>query len=326
MFILNLRQFIIAHRKDWQLLEEMVITMNKRKKHVTGEEINQFHRVYLKVTQSLSYSQTYFPNEEVTGYLNELVAKAHNLLYRDKVSSMSQMRHFFSQKFIRLLTEQRTFVLVAFALFMVGALGGFVAILDNPLHLQTLLPDDMAQGVDPDQLGAQDGMAGSSVMSVEILTNNIQVAFLAFAGGVTFGLLTIYVLIQNGIMVGALAALFWHHEMTYDFWAYIVPHGVIELTAIFIAGGAGLLMGYKLVNPGLYSRAYQLKTQAKRSVQLLLGTIPLFIIAGIIEGYITPAKISLELKYIVAFVTVIGLVLYIAIGHALLKRRSETLQ
>ncbi|MDY0408887.1 stage II sporulation protein M [Paracerasibacillus soli] len=81
------------------------------------------------------------------------------------------------------------------------------------------------------------------------MTNNIQVAFLAFAGGITFGILTVYVLMINGIMVGGLAAFFWHYSKTYVFWAYIVPHGIIELTAIFIAGGAGLLMGYKLLVP-----------------------------------------------------------------------------
>ena len=98
---------------------------------------------------------------------------------------------------------------------------------------------------------------------------------------------------------------------------------MIELTAIFIAGGAGLLMGYKLFVPGQFSRGYQLKQQAKRSVQLLLGTIPLFVIAGIIEGFITPAAISLEAKYIVAILTVIGLILYVVIGKLLLMKKDR---
>ena len=167
-------------------------------------------------------------------------------------------------------------------------------------RMYSILPAEMAQGVNPEQLGSADGQVNSSVMSASIMTNNIQVGILAFAGGVTFGLLTVYVLIYNGILVGALAGLFWHHGKSYEFWAYIVPHGMIELTAIFIAGGAGLLMGYKLFVPGQFSRGYQLKTQAKRSVQLLIGTIPLFVIAGLIEGFITPAAIPLGVKYSVA--------------------------
>jgi uncharacterized membrane protein SpoIIM required for sporulation len=178
----------------------------------------------------------------------------------------------------------------------------------------------MSQGVDPGNLGKSDGQVDSSIMSAGIMTNNIKVAFLAFAGGVTFGLVTVYMLVYNGIIVGALAAVFWHQGMSYEFWAYIVPHGMIELTAIFIAGGAGLLMGYKLFVPGRFTRGYQLKEQAKRSVQLLLGTIPLFVIAGIIEGFITPAAIPLPAKYMVALLTVFGLILYMIIGKLRLNK------
>jgi uncharacterized membrane protein SpoIIM required for sporulation len=184
----------------------------------------------------------------------------------------------------------------------------------------------MANNFDPEQLGANEGHVDAPLMSASIMTNNIQVAFLAFAGGITFGLLTVYVLIYNGIIVGAIAALFWHYDKTYEFWAYIVPHGMIELTAIFIAGGAGLLMGYRLFVPGPYSRAYQLKENAKRSVQLLLGTIPLFIIAGVIEGFITPAAISFEAKYFVAALTVVGLLLYIGIAKMKLQKKEKLLQ
>ncbi len=303
-------------------LEHFLTTLHKSRHAITGSDIDQFHRLYQKAAQNLSYSQTYFPKEEVTFYLNGLVSKSHNLLYKDQISSMKQIRHFFGVKFIGLLVEQWKFIIVAMILFILGALGSFFSVLNDPLHLYSILPANIAQGVDPTQLGSSDGAVDSSLMSANIMTNNIQVAILAFAGGVTFGLLTVYLLIYNGIIVGALAALFWHHGKTYDFWAYIVPHGMIELTAIFIAGGAGLLMGYKLFVPGNLSRLYQLKRHAKRSVQLLLGTIPLFVIAGIIEGFITPAAISLEIKYFVALLTVIGLILYIIIGKLLLLKKQ----
>ncbi|RFB18834.1 stage II sporulation protein M [Bacillus sp. HNG] len=321
---MNMKQFVKQHRDEWKQLEQMIFTLHKRRKSNSSNEINEFHRLYQKCAGHLSYSQTYFPNEEITPYLNGLVSKAHNLLYKDQVSSFQQIRYFFSTKFIGLLLEQWKFVVVAFVLFTLGAVGSFFSVLQDPLHLFSILPAEIAQGVDPDYLGSQDGEVDSSLMSASIMTNNIQVAILAFASGITFGLLTVYILIYNGIIVGALAGLFWHYGKTYDFWAYIVPHGMIELTAIFIAGGAGLLMGYKLLVPGPYTRGYQLKIQAKRSVQLLLGTIPLFVIAGIIEGFITPATISLEAKYAVAFITVIGLILYILTGKLFLMRKEAT--
>lgn len=311
---MNVKQFIKKHRQDWKQLEQLITTMSKRRSAVTGERITQYHRLYQKTAQNLSYSQTYFPNDEVTQYLNGLVAKSHNLLYKDQVSSTKQIRHFFSEKFIGLLLEQWKFVIAAMVLFTIGALGSFLSVMNDPLHIYSILPAEIAKAVDPDQLGKGNEAVDSSLMSASIMTNNIKVAIFAFAGGITFGLVTVYLMVYNGIIVGALAALFWHHGKSYDFWAYIVPHGMIELTAIFIAGGAGLLMGYKLFVPGQYSRGFQLKQQARRSVQLLLGTIPLFVLAGIIEGFITPADISLEAKYIVAFLTVIGLLLYVVIG------------
>ncbi|GHH99072.1 stage II sporulation protein M [Neobacillus kokaensis] len=317
---MDVKQFIRQHREDWKQLEELVADLSKGRNAISGENIMKYHRLYQKAAQNLSYSQTYFQHDEVTQFLNGLVSKAHNLLYKDQVSSVKQIRYFFSTKFIGLLVEQWKFVITAMILFAIGGFGSFLAVMNDPLHIYSILPANIAQGVDPQRLGSNDGAVDSSLMSASIMTNNIQVAMLAFAGGITFGILTVYLLIYNGIIVGALAALFWHHDKSYDFWAYIVPHGMIELTAIFIAGGAGLLMGFKLFVPGLYSRGYQLKQQAKRSVQLLLGTIPLFVLAGIIEGFITPAAISLEAKYAVAFLTVIGLILYIMIGKLKLAK------
>ncbi|ENH96441.1 hypothetical protein J416_10526 [Gracilibacillus halophilus YIM-C55.5] len=316
---MKLNQFIKQHRSEWDALQRLT---NKMKKKPSSETIDEFHHVYQKVTQHLSYAQTYFPNENVTQHLNQMVAYAHNTLYSSQQSSWKQLYTFFSSKFVGLLLDQWKAIMVAMLLFCLGGVASFFAVVDNPLHLYGILPEEMVQGVEPEQLGEDPQAVNAPVMSTQIMTNNIRVAILAFAGGITFGLLTTYVLIYNGILVGALAGMYWNHGHSYSFWAYIVPHGVIELMAIFIAGGAGLLMGYKLFVPGNVSRMYQLKAQTIRSVQMLLGTIPLFVIAGIIEGYITPADLSLEMKYAVAVITGLGLMVYMVVGHFLLKRKQ----
>ncbi|MCJ7842005.1 stage II sporulation protein M [Lederbergia sp. NSJ-179] len=321
---MNIKQFTQQHRDNWKELEHLTAIIGKSKKNITAKSMKQFYSLYQKASQNLSYSQTNFPNEELTGYLNELVSRAHNVLYKDQTTSMGQFLHFFTTTFVGLILEQWKAIVVAMALFTLGLLGSFFSVIADPLHIYTILPDDMAHSVDPNQLGSGDGGVDSPTMSASIMTNNIQVAFLAFAGGITLGILTVYVMVYNGIIVGALAGLFWTHGKSYDFWAYIVPHGMIELTAIFIAGGAGMLMGYKIFVPGAYSRGFQLKKQAIRSIQLIIGTIPLFIIAGVIEGYITPTAISLEAKYFVAILTIIGLILYILIGKQLFNRQQAT--
>lgn len=320
---MNLKTFIRQHRDDWNELDQTVKTIRKRRKSLTPERLDRFDVLYQKASHHLSYCQTYFPDEDVTAYLNDLVSRAHHVLYQDQVTSLNQLKQFFGHTFVRLLTEQWALIVVSFLLFMIGMTASFLSVLNDPLHLYAVLPDQIANAVDPERLGEGNAAIDSPAASASIMTNNIQVAVLAFAGGMTLGILTVYILIYNGIIIGALAALFWQHGKFYDFWAYIVPHGMIELTAIFIAGGAGLLMGYKILVPGTYPRRIQMKKQALRSVQLLLGTIPLFVLAGIIEGYITPAPISLEAKYVFACMTVIALTLYIWAGHRFQRTQTE---
>jgi len=314
---MNLKTFIQQNRQDWQQLEDMITQFNKNRAKPTNQNIEKFDHLYQKTAQNLSYSQTFFPDSDVTTHLNRLVSHAHNIIYRTENSSWKQLKSFLLEKFVGLFLEQWRAVLVATLLFIFGGLIGFIIVSQNPLHLDVLLPDTMANILSPDDLAsnAQADQVDGATFSVMIMTNNIQVAILAFAGGITFGILTVYIMIYNGLIVGALAGLFWHSGSSYVFWAYIVPHGVIELLAIFIAGGAGLLMGYKLLVPGQLKRSVQLKHYALRSVQLLLGTIPLLVIAGIIEGFITPADLSLETKYIVAFITLFGFIGYLLYGR-----------
>lgn len=311
---MELKSFIKKYRQDWESLEQSLKNLT-RHKALAPQQVEDFQFLYRKAATHLSFAQTYFPAAEVTIYLNELVAKAHNVLYQEQATtSWQQLRHFLGKTFIRLLREQRKFVFLAFLLFLTGAIGSYLSVMSDPLHLYTVLPGNLAQAVDPSKLGESKGFIDSPAMSAQIMTNNIKVAMLAFIGGITCGILTIYLLIQNGVILGALAALYWQYGRFYDFWAYIVPHGMIELTAIFIAGGSGLLMGYRILVPGPYTRSWQLRRQALRSVRLFLGTIPLFIVAGIIEGYITPSPLPLEAKYAVAFLTVLALALYIWAG------------
>ncbi|HEY4601406.1 MAG TPA: stage II sporulation protein M [Cerasibacillus sp.] len=317
---MNVKQFVNQYRDGWHKLEQLMGVM--RKEQASSDDINQFYRLYQKSAQHLSYAQTYFPNEEVTSYLNGLVAQSHNLFYKNTSSYKAPFRHFFTAVFVRLLWEQRTAIIIAFLLFMLGTIGSFLTVLVNTNVFASFLPEYIQQ-VDSNHFAELDKgiTSGQSILSTSIMVNNIQVAVLAFAGGITFGILTTFVLIYNGVIIGTLLGHFYLSGQLYPALAYIVPHGVIELTAIFIAGGAGLLMGYKLFVPGRYSRLYHLKTQAKRSLQLLLGSVPMFVIAGIIEGYITPAAISYETKYLIALATVIGLMLYFWLG----KMRSDYL-
>ena len=122
------------------------------------------------------------------------------------------------------------------------------------------------------------------------MRNNIQVAFLAFGGGVLLGLYTVWIMIFNGLILGGITGLTAHYGVGFELWTFVIGHGVIELSTIFIAGGSGLMLGWAIIRPGLMSRRDALTIAARKAVRLVIGCVPLLVIAGVIEGFISPAE------------------------------------
>lgn len=302
--------FIKEHKKTWTELEKLLERFYKQKKTISSADIDHLTHLYKKASAHLAYLRTYFPQDEMTSYLNELVIRAHNVIYQEQFKSSHQLAYFFKAQLPALLQKRQLFVGLACLIFCIGALSGFSSIQQDQLNLYQILPQHIAENIDPHRVGEGHNDINNPVISTKIMINNIKVAILAFVGGITFGVMTIYLLFYNGLIIGALAAVFWRSDNSYVFWAYILPHGIIELTAIFIAGGAGLYMGYRMLVPGRYAWKYQFLQSAKESAQLLLATFPLFVIAGTIEGYITPSTLTLTAKYSFAAFTLLLLISY----------------
>src|SRR5690625_1910580 len=150
---MNIKQFVKRHRGEWKELEQYTIHMQKRGRNVTGKDITNFQQLYQKAAQHLSYSQTYYPNEEVTAYLNGLVSTSHNLLYKSQDSSFKQVRYFFSTKFIGLLLEQWKFIVIAMLLFLLGGLASFLSIVDRSLNFYSIMLDAISSSIDSDRFG-----------------------------------------------------------------------------------------------------------------------------------------------------------------------------
>jgi uncharacterized membrane protein SpoIIM required for sporulation len=145
--------------------------------------------------------------------------------------------------------------------------------------------------------------------SAFIMQNNIRVSFLAFASGLTAGLLTLWILFMNGLMIGTLTGLTAFHGIGFELWTFVIGHGVIELTIIFIAGGSGLMLGWAILRPGLLRRRDSLAQAARKAVYLLLGAVPWLIVAGGIEGFVSPNEnIAIPVKWMVGIGS--GIVLY----------------
>jgi uncharacterized membrane protein SpoIIM required for sporulation len=175
------------------------------------------------------------------------------------------------------------------------------------------LPQQYIEGIKSGAAGG--GQWNYPLMSSYIMTNNILVSLRAFVLGITLGLGTIYVLFFNGAMVGSLTGLIYLYGDPVNFWSLILPHGVIELTAIFISGAAGLIIAKSMLLPGEHSRKDSLIKGTKEASSLVMGIILLLIIAGIIEGFYTPLEISETAKLAFAGVTAIVLAVYFSIPY-----------
>lgn len=276
--------------------------------------MNQLGLLYRQVSAHFAYAQTYFHAHEITDYLKTLVIRSHNIIYgAKKKNHWRSISQFYLHDFPQLFYHRFQFFFVASALLVIGFILAYFLTLVNDDYSQIFLGN--LAPLHPDEISKQQW--NHAIASSTIMVNNIYVAFFCFAWGALFGLGTVYTLFINGAMLGSLAALYQQIGGSYIFWAYIWPHGVIELTAIFIAGAAGLSLAYRFFVPGELSRYQSFKKEGMVTIKLIFGVIPLFIIAAIIEGYITPAPWPHWTKYLFSALTLFALFLYL--GRPFLK-------
>ncbi|MCX7746629.1 MAG: stage II sporulation protein M [Clostridia bacterium] len=309
-------KFIKDNSEVWRILEQILTKLkSKGLNRFNRNEINDFMNYYNRTCSHLSYSRTNYGNSNTTIYLNRLVASAHSYIYTTQTSSISKLLKFFYKDFPLLLRKNLLCFLLSSGLFLFGTFISFLYTASSTDNAYAFLPKSMVDNTDFNHTLADTDDFDSSIMSSSILTNNIRVGFNAFALGLSFGVGTLAVLIYNGFMLGGLGALAFKAGFNLKFWSLILPHGILELFAIFVCGAAGLLIGYALINPGQYSRKDALILRGKTAVKLVCGTVPIFVIAGMIEGFFTPMKIAETSKIIFASGTFLILLAYLIIPN-----------
>lgn len=303
--------FIVRKRRSWERLDRLTSRARNGLTGFSAEDVQEFGRLYRQVTSDLAVARRDFPDHPVAAYLNDLAFRTHGQIYRSKSTHLGQLFFFFTHTFPRTFRETWSYTLAAFLMFLLPALVCFIiAYRDTGAMLQVFpayedIINDIRAGHEWWKHINEEGRAFSSSF---IMTNNIRVAFIAFAGGVFFGTLSLYVLAQNGIMLGTVAGAAQQFDFADNLWGFIAAHGVIELSVIFIAGGAGIQLGWSILRPGLHTRGAALRKASHRAVQLLFGCVPLLVIAGIIEGFISPSDLPVGFKLCVSAAS--GLLLY----------------
>jgi len=298
--------FIKRNSKLWADLEALL--NNKRN---SFENIKRLTSLYRIVSGHLNYARYHYQGSRLCDYLEELTSRSHTMIYAQ--AKPRQPRRFFSRVLPCSLGANARFIGISAATFLGAALISFLIGILAPQYIDAFLPENF-KGVTADQLRTDEadleGQGASAIISNLIMVNNIYVSALAFALGITCGVGTIYILATNGFLLGALASLFAGYGKSLFFWSLILPHGVWELTAIIIAGGAGLRLGYSLIRPGACRRKDALVTAARGSLSLMGMVIVLLIVAALIEGFFTPLPIAAEIKLLAALLTALPLIWY----------------
>lgn len=305
-------RFINQRKNAWQRLEELLDLLDKASlRRLRREEVRELGRIYRRTASDLAIARAESRDPRLVNYLNSLVIRAHGRIYRADAQGGKRIRNFFSRELPRTFRRTWRYTMLSFSVFAIFAAFSFMATKIDPEFSELV-------GVNPafrevyietrthwwESLNEE----GNQIGAAFIMQNNIRVTILTFAYGALLGLGTIYYLAFNGANIASVLALTYQAGFGNDLVTFMVGHGIVELSCIFIAGGAGLLIGSAMIMPGDLSRADALKMRGMEAVRLMMGVALLLVLAGIIEGFISPAPISPRIKFGIGAIT--GLALY----------------
>jgi uncharacterized membrane protein SpoIIM required for sporulation len=293
-FTLESLEFRKEREAGWRELEQLVAKAESR--GLAGLDADELYRLpvlYRGALSSLSVARSISLDRNLLDYLEVLAARAYVYVYGVKQDYLEEISRFFRRGFPRLVWEMRGALAIAVAILAAGILCGWVLTAKNPDLFFSFVPDAYSQGRSP--LSTRDELlevlrgggerSGLSIFASALFTNNAQVGFLCFALGFAAGVPVALLLFYNGILLGAFAAIHQRVDLTLEFWAWILPHGVTELLAVCLCGAAGLTLGHSLAFPGRYTRVENLAIAGRRAAAVVLGSVALFFVAGLIEGY-----------------------------------------
>lgn len=278
--------FVSRNKAKWQRFEEMLRGANRA--NATPDEKAD---LFIHLTDDLSYAKTFYPRSKTTQYLNQLTSSIYSLIYKNKQEDRGRIMRFWTQELPLLYYEQRRYLLYAFLIFVSAVVLGVVSShYDN--NFARLILSDGYVNMTLENIEKGDPMGvyktgNEWYVSVVITIHNIRVSFFCFVMGIFSSLGTAFMLLYNGTMVGVFQYFFYQRGLFWTSFLTIWIHGTLEISAIIIAGAAGMVMGNSALFPQTYSRIDSFIRGAKKGVKMLLGLVPVFIVAGFLEGYVT---------------------------------------
>ncbi|MDX2245550.1 MAG: stage II sporulation protein M [Bacteroidia bacterium] len=314
--------FLRQNKDKWLEYERMLFDSDQGKM-----DPDRLAELYIQLTDDLAYSRTFYPKSQTVRYLNGLAARTHLAIYKNKKEKRGRFLTFWTLELPLIYREAHRYMLYSMLIFTFTFLIGTFAAYTDEEFLRIVLSDEYVdmtlQNIhNGDPMGVYKD-SPSFPMFVKIAYNNIQVSFLAFVLGIFCSFGTIYILFKNGLMLGSFFMLFHTEGIIWEALPVIYIHGTLELSAIVIAGGAGFMLGNSILFPGTHTRAYSIQKAATAGVKIIVGLIPVFLLAAFLESYITRlTEMPLANKLIIIILSLAFVVWYYIIYPITITREA----
>jgi len=314
--------FLKHNAAKWQEFEELLAAAQR-------VDPDTLARLFIELADDLSYARTYYPQSPTVNYLNGLTSKVHQKIYRNKKETSRRFFSFWACELPQLFAQVQRELLYACVIFALAVFVGVVSAANDDSFVRMILGDayvnmTLANMEDDDPLAVYKSMHQID-MFLGLTVNNIYVSFMAFSAGVLFSFGAGYVLFNDGVMLGVFHYLFYENGLLSNVFLTVWIHGTLEISAIVIAGSAGLVVGNSILFPGTYSRLQSFRSGAAQGIKIVIGLVPLFVAAGFLEAFVTrhntemPMWLSLSI-ILTSFVFVLW---YFIIYPLQLKYREE---
>jgi uncharacterized membrane protein SpoIIM required for sporulation len=314
-------RFITTNQASWHRLEQLTAAASGSGARLRPAEVDELVQLYQRASTHLSHARTQQADPALIARLTRLVAAAGGVLYGARSRSLAGVGRFFTTTFPAAVWHARRFVLVsALLLFLPAALMG-TWLARSDVALEAAAPEALREAYVEDDFEAYYSSAPAAEFATAVTVNNIQVGFLAFASGILLCVMTAFILVNNGANVGQAAGLFAAAGQQGRFYGLILPHGLLELSAIVVAGGAGLAIGWAVIDPGDRTRTAALAEQGRRSAVIALGLVLAFVVAGSIEGFVTPSGLPTSMRIGIGVAVFVAFWTYVVV----LGRRAASL-
>jgi uncharacterized membrane protein SpoIIM required for sporulation len=293
-------QWILKRRPHWDRLAFLLAQSDASGLgQLSRAELQEMALLYRQVAADLSVLRQDSTSRTYTQYVNQLLARAHHIIYSGRKTNLRTLFLFLRDEYPAIFQRQIGYVAASLLVSVAFGVLGAVLTTARPEFMRHFVGPEMIATMERHEMWTKSVVSVAPMASSWIMTNNLTVSFVTFAGGIVFGLGTFLALFQNGIMLGVIGAACHHYDMSLALWSFVAAHGSLELPSIIIAGGAGFRLGHAMLFPGALRWKESVARGGIEATRLVSGIIPLLVIAGTLEGFFSPSAAPVWLRFTV---------------------------